>query len=163
MHAHEPGSLDDPLEVIGDPIPGVEAAIGSSILGDFQQLVHLVGADARALRRELGQPLVGHVAGLVDDAHVVVRVLDVEEGLAEVPELGRRELQHGQRRLVHQRRRRVPRLDLLAEDDLHLVGEFRVGPDSGSNRGHEGLEQLCGIALSDGVWFPSTADGMTQE
>lgn len=155
MHAHEPRHLYDNLEVIGHSISDVEASISSSLLRNSQKLVQLVSADARALGSELGQPLVGLVAGLVHDVDVEVGLLVLEEGGAEVPELGRVELQHGQCGLVDERRGRVPWLNLLAEDDLHLACELRIGPNLGGNRGHEVVEDLCGVALSVGFLYKS--------
>ena len=148
MHTHQPRRLDQQLQIIRDAVPNVQAAVVRRRLGDLQQLDVLGLADARAAGRQLGQPRIRLVAALVDDVDVKVVLLRREESRAEVPELARRQLQHRHARLVHQRRRRVPRLDLLPEDDLHLLREGRVRADLGRDVCHERLEELCSRRVS---------------
>lgn len=142
MNTDQAGHLDGNLQVVGDGVARVQAAVRAGLVRDLEPLVHLVGAQAGAVGREPGQPLVGGVARLVDDAHVKVGLLFVEERLAEGPELGGVQLHDGEGGLVHEGGRGVPGLDLLAEDDLQLAGELRVPSDPGGDRSHERVEDF---------------------
>lgn len=138
MHAHQPRNLNQDLEVISDLIPNIQAAIRRWLVRDLEEvvdrrLVHTNGGS------ELGEPAVGLVARLGDDVDVEVGLLVLEEGVAEGPVLGGGDVQHGEGGLVREGRRGVPGLDLLAQDELHAAGPFRV-------RAHEG-----GYDVVDGV------------
>lgn len=143
MNSHKTGHLDRNLQIVRNPVARVQTAVLTGLVRYLQQLVHLISTQARAVRGELGQALISGIACFVDDAHVKVSLLVIEQRLAKGPEFGRIQLHNSEGGLVHQSGRGVPRLDLLAEDDLHLVGELRVTPDMGSDRSHEGLEYLC--------------------
>lgn len=58
----------------------------------------------------------------MDNIDVKVVILLIKQSFAEIPELIRVRLQHGGSSFVDQGGRRVPWLDLLAEDELDLVG-----------------------------------------
>lgn len=143
MDAHKTTHFDRDLQVVRDPVARVQAAVLAGLVRYLQQRVHLIGAQARAVRRELGQSLISGIACFVDDAYIKVGLLVIEQRLAKGPELGRVQLHYSEGGFVHESGRGVPRLDLLAEDDLHLAGELRVTPDLGSDRSHECVEYLC--------------------
>ena len=103
MDPDETGNPDGNLEVVGHLVSAIQTAIVTGLLGDGQQFVQLVLTHARAVRPELGKTLVSGIPGLVDDIHVKVRLLVVEERLAESPKLGRGELIHGKCSFVNQR------------------------------------------------------------
>lgn len=101
----------------------VETAIGTRLVRDLEKTVNLllINADTTS---ELRESAVRVVTGLIDDVHIEVLGLLVEECLAELPELVRVRLQDSNTRFVDKRRGRMPWLDLLAEDELDLVGVF---------------------------------------
>ncbi|KAL2277769.1 hypothetical protein FJTKL_15206 [Diaporthe vaccinii] len=102
VDSDQTGNPDSDLQVIRHPVANVQAAIIGSLLGNGQQLVHLALAHAGAVCGKLGQALIRGVPGLVDDVDVKVRLLVVEESLAEGPKLRRSELVHGEGSLVNE-------------------------------------------------------------
>ena len=69
MNSYQPRGLDEEFQIIRDEISGVQTAIICGFVGDFELLVDLTLIDANT-RGDLGQSLVGCVAGFVDDIGV---------------------------------------------------------------------------------------------
>ena len=82
------------------------------------------------------------VARFVHDIDIEVLVLLVEERLAELPELVGVGLQDCNACFVNKRRGRVPWLDLLAEDELDVLGV--LGLDEWEDRVVDCVEHLLG-------------------
>jgi hypothetical protein len=129
MDTDETIHLGHHLNIIRNLIPRVMIPT----LLDLDQLQKRPLLHPNTLLRQRGQPAVGLVARLGRRRLVVVLGLMREERGREVPEAVRRQLEHGQRGLVHERRRRVPRLDLLAQQHVRPV---RVRRAEGRRRQH---------------------------
>ncbi|CRK30733.1 hypothetical protein BN1723_014419, partial [Verticillium longisporum] len=142
VDARQPRHLDGELEVDRHGIARVQRPVLRRRVRDGQQAEHVVLVDAGRRARQLREAAVGRVARLADDADVKVVLLRREEGGAEVEEARRRQAQHGEGRLVRQRRRRVPRLHLVPEDDLQAARPGRVLPHGRRHRPEERLVEL---------------------
>ncbi len=149
MHAYKSSCLDKDLQVIGDLIPYIQASVIGRLVGNGKAVVDsgLIHAHAGC---KLGEATIRLVAGLVDDVDVEVGLLVLEQRAAEDPVLLGRDLQHGSRSLVSERRGWVPGLDLLAEDELNVGSPCRVGTDQGRHDIVDGVE-LSGRVRADVV------------
>lgn len=143
MNTHQAVHLGNNLEVVRDGIANVQGAIVAALLRNGQQLVDFLLADAH-LGGHFRQAAVRLVARLVDDADVEEVLLRGKQLAAKGPELLGGEAQDSEARLVRQRRRRVPRLDLLAEDDGEAVGPGGSLAHDGEDLGGERVEDFGG-------------------
>lgn len=123
VHTSQAVCLGDELDVVSHLVSAVEATIRTRLVRDLEKTVDLllINADTTS---ELREPGVSVIASLVDDIHVEVLGLLVEECLAKLPEFVWVGLQDSNTRFVDECRGRMPWLDLLAEDELDFVGVF---------------------------------------
>jgi hypothetical protein len=171
MHPHHPRGLDHPLDIVRDPIPGIQTPIRGRRIANPQQPHHLLLINPDTLCGQARQPRVRLIPALGDDAHVEVIGLTLEQRRGEIPEPRRRQLEHGQPRLVRQGRGRVPGLDVLAEDQaqfgrVSVRDEGRDGAVHGvEHLGGEGADvvEVCGESRGPPLWAggstPSTKSG----
>lgn len=143
MDTCESVGLDHQLDVVGNLVSDVQTTVVVRLVRNQQQVQNgfLVHPVHRA--RQLGQSPVGVVAYLVDDVDVKVVGLLLEELLRERPERFGSRLQYGGAGFVHERRRWVPRLDLLSEYDPNSWVCI-LGSNDGDDLVVERLEDLCG-------------------
>lgn len=132
MDPHQSVHLGNNLQVVGDLVPAVQRPIFSGLVGNLEQPVDLGLVDAD-LASNRCQPLIRGVSRLADHVGVEKVLLLLEQLAAKGPELVRGEPQHREPRFVHQRRRGVPRLDLLAEDEGQVGGPGLVVADGGDD------------------------------
>jgi len=121
VYAGQAVGLGHKLDVVCDLVAAVQAAVLTRLVRDLQKAIDLLLVDAHAAGK-LRQSGVRVVARFIHDVDIEVLVLLVEECLAELPELVRVGLQDCNTCFVNKRRGRVPRLDLLAEDELDVLG-----------------------------------------
>jgi hypothetical protein len=108
-----------------DLIPGVQRAVSAWFIAYLEEVQDSVGVNAGDLVSELREAGVCPVAGLVDDVDVEELLLPLHERDRECEEPLRRELLDGKRGLVHQLRRRMPRLHLVPQDEPRFRIERR--------------------------------------
>lgn len=139
--------LDHKFDIVGDLIATVQTAVLVGGIADCQQVQEflLIHADTPS---NLSQTGICLVAGFVDHADIEELGLVLKQGRTEFPELFWGQSKNCCPSLVDESRRWVPRLDMLAEDDL----EFRAVL-LGNHRSErvEGVEQL-GRELEAGQW-----------
>ena len=141
MHASQAVGLGQKLDVVCDLVATVQTAVLARLVRDLEKAVDLLLVDTHAAGK-LRQSGVCLVACLMDDVDIEVLVLLVEERLAELPELVGVGLQDCNTCFVNKRRGRVPWLDLLAEDELHVLGV--LGLDQWEDRVVDCVEHLLG-------------------
>lgn len=134
-------NLNHLFDIIGNLISSVERAVRARFVADGQQIHELLLIDAN-LASNVGKSGIRLVARFPN--HILVKevCLLLKQGGTEFPELPRREFEDCSTSLVGQGRRRMPRLNLLAEYNPQLAGVFRLDerPDTGIER----VEQLGG-------------------
>jgi len=142
MNARLPAQLHHQLQIIHDLIPGIQLAVLAGPVADLQQAIQALDAGVAADPAvQLRQPAIRLVAALADDVGVEEVGLLREQRRRVGPEGRGGQLEHAQRRLVRQGRRRVPGLHLVPEDDAQRgVGGLDVRADVGV----EGVEELFG-------------------
>lgn len=109
--------LGHQLDVVGNLIPTIQFPISTGRFADGQQIEDLLFIHANT-RCNLSQPLVGFVARFVHHADIKELGLVLEQGSTKIPELFGSDLQNRRTSLVGECGRWVPRLDMLAEDNL---------------------------------------------
>lgn len=139
MHANQTTSLDKQLEIIRHLVTRVQAPIRTRLVRNLQLTIDLVLIQAYTSSK-LGESLVSLVSSLIDNVDIKVLGLLVKQGGGEGPELRGVSPEHRDGGFVDQSRRRVPGLDLLAEDDLEVVGVLLL--DDGSDVVVEGVKLL---------------------
>lgn len=139
MHTNQPRGFDVQLQVVRDLVTGVICAV-DGLVGDRQESVDLllVNTQGSSQGRET---LVSRVSCFVNDVDVEEVDLVLEDGSRVLPKGTRVDSFHGERCLVGERGTRMPWLDLLSEDDLDFVGEFRV--DNWFHVVVHSLEEFC--------------------
>ena len=137
--------LHHKLNIIGDLIPNVHASIFVRLIRHFQQAVDLLLVQAGA-GSQLRESLIGLVPRFMDDVDIKKIGLFVEQRLAEIPKLVGIGLQHRRSGLVHESGRRMPGLNMLAEDELDLIRVFLLdhGEDAFVDRREHLFGELCG-------------------
>jgi hypothetical protein len=114
MDADEPIRLNLHLDIVRNAIPNIQTPVLRRPITDLQQRIHVLLAHAHAARY-LAQSPIRRIPRLIHNIDVEELLLPPKQLLAELPELVRLHALHRIPGLVHQRRRRMPRLDLLAE------------------------------------------------
>ena len=133
MHPRQPRNLHTSLQIIRARIPRIHTPILIRLITDLQQLKHLPLIHAHRAP-QLRETLIRIIPRLIHHVRVKVVRLRIEQLFAKVPELVRGKLEDGDAGFVDERGGGVPGLDLLAEDELDVVGVgfvLRVGDDGG--------------------------------
>lgn len=141
MDAHQAVHLGDKLYVVGHGIACVQRSVLADLVRNGQQLVDFILTNTN-LGGDFSQATVGLITGFSNDTDVVEFGLHCEELATESPELLGSQTQHREPGLMHQRRRWVPWLHLLAEDDGEAIGPDGILANDWENLGCERLENL---------------------
>ncbi len=117
-------------------IPNIQTPILAWLIRNLQHPIHLPLVHTNTSRK-LHQPFVGLVSPLVYNIYIEIIILVFKQFLTEFPKSVWRKLQYRNASFMYKGRRRMPRLDLLAEDQLDVIGvRFRRhgGQDGFVNR-----------------------------
>lgn len=119
MNARQPISFDHVLDIVCDLVADVQRSILTWLVTDHQQIIELLLIDTVYTAGKFRKSLIGVVPAFVHNVDVEIIVLRLKQLLTELPKLFGSELQHCCSGLVYEGATRMPRLDLLSQDQLH--------------------------------------------